>query len=122
MGRVGIGAALASAFALTIATAAPLFASERAPASRGEQIRDANYSVRQTSDIASRILALHNAERRRLRVPDLAWNPHLEREAAEWAEYLSRREVGCAVATARGNDVLVCRYYPAGNVMGRRAH
>ena len=193
MGRVGIGAALASAFALTIATAAPLFASERAPASRGEQIRDANYSVRQTSDIASRILALHNAERRRLRVPDLAWNPHLEREAAEWAEYLSHRgvlehaddrtrngagenlwmgtsggwdvdgmvdmflderryyrhatfpdvsrtgnwadvghytqivwrdtrEVGCAVATARGNDVLVCRYYPAGNVMGRRAH
>ena len=93
MGRVGIGAALASAFALTIATAAPLFASERAPASRGEQIRDANYSVRQTSDIASRILALHNAERRRLRVPDLAWNPHLEREAAEWAEYLSRRGV-----------------------------
>lgn len=31
------------------------------------------------------------------------------------------REVGCAMATARGNDVLVCRYYPAGNVWGARA-
>jgi cysteine-rich secretory family protein len=27
--------------------------------------------------------------------------------------------VGCAVASARGNDVLVCRYGPAGNVDGR---
>lgn len=27
--------------------------------------------------------------------------------------------VGCAVATARGRDVLVCRYNPAGNVDGR---
>ncbi|MBU1756910.1 MAG: SCP-like extracellular [Alphaproteobacteria bacterium] len=31
------------------------------------------------------------------------------------------REVGCAMVTARGNDVLVCRYYPAGNVWGARA-
>lgn len=31
------------------------------------------------------------------------------------------QEVGCALATARGNDVLVCRYWPAGNVVGRRA-
>lgn len=29
------------------------------------------------------------------------------------------KEVGCAIATGRGNDVLVCRYYPAGNVMGQ---
>ncbi len=29
------------------------------------------------------------------------------------------REVGCALATGRGNDVLVCRYWPAGNVMGQ---
>ena len=202
MGRVGFRAAIASALALTIATAAPLFASERAPSARGapsgdsargQQIRQANYSVRQTSDHAARILAMHNAERRRLRVPDLVWNPHLEREAAEWANHLSRsgvlqhaddrtrngtgenlwmgtsggwdvdgmvgmflderrhyrhatfpdvsntgnwadvghytqivwrdtREVGCAVASARGNDVLVCRYFPAGNVSGRRAH
>jgi Cysteine-rich secretory protein family len=26
--------------------------------------------------------------------------------------------VGCGIASARGNDVLVCRYGPAGNVMG----
>lgn len=28
------------------------------------------------------------------------------------------KEVGCALVTARGNDVLVCRYWPAGNVWG----
>lgn len=32
------------------------------------------------------------------------------------------QEVGCAVVTARGNDVLVCRYWPAGNVWGQRAY
>jgi len=32
------------------------------------------------------------------------------------------QEVGCAVATARGNDVLVCRYWPAGNVWGQKAY
>lgn len=32
------------------------------------------------------------------------------------------REVGCAVHTDRGNDVLVCRYWPAGNVWGARAY
>ena len=30
------------------------------------------------------------------------------------------REVGCALARGRGNDVLVCRYWPAGNVMGQQ--
>lgn len=30
------------------------------------------------------------------------------------------KEVGCAKATGRGNDVLVCRYAPAGNVMGQQ--
>lgn len=29
------------------------------------------------------------------------------------------REVGCAIDTAKGLDVLVCRYHPAGNVMGK---
>ena len=29
------------------------------------------------------------------------------------------QQVGCAVARGRGNDVLVCRYWPAGNVMGQ---
>lgn len=28
------------------------------------------------------------------------------------------REVGCAVERGNGKDVLVCRYYPTGNVMG----
>ena len=28
------------------------------------------------------------------------------------------QEVGCALVTERGNDVLVCRYWPAGNVWG----
>lgn len=32
------------------------------------------------------------------------------------------QEVGCAFITARGNDVLVCRYWPAGNVWGRKAY
>ena len=30
------------------------------------------------------------------------------------------RKIGCAVAKGRGHDVLVCRYWPAGNVMGDR--
>lgn len=30
------------------------------------------------------------------------------------------RELGCAKATGNGRDVLVCRYYPAGNVIGDR--
>lgn len=29
------------------------------------------------------------------------------------------KEVGCALETARGSDVLVCRYFPAGNVRGK---
>jgi hypothetical protein len=30
------------------------------------------------------------------------------------------QEVGCAVAKGQGNDVLVCRYSPAGNVIGQK--
>jgi uncharacterized protein YkwD len=30
------------------------------------------------------------------------------------------REVGCALARGRSNEVLVCRYWPAGNVIGQR--
>jgi len=30
------------------------------------------------------------------------------------------RRVGCAVARARRDDVLVCRYWPAGNIFGQR--
>mgnify|MGYP001201616395 FL=1 len=32
------------------------------------------------------------------------------------------REVGCALATDLGSDILVCRYWPAGNVWGRKAY
>ena len=31
------------------------------------------------------------------------------------------REVGCAVGTGNGREVLVCRYYPAGNWIGQQA-
>jgi Cysteine-rich secretory protein family len=30
------------------------------------------------------------------------------------------REVGCALVAGRDRDVLVCRYYPAGNIIGQR--
>lgn len=30
------------------------------------------------------------------------------------------REVGCAIATTASEEVLVCRYWPAGNVWGQR--
>ena len=29
------------------------------------------------------------------------------------------QQVGCAVGQGRANDILVCRYWPAGNVMGQ---
>ena len=143
--------------------------------------------------LAARILRAHNDERHRLRLQPLKWNVHLEREAEEWAQHLSRigrlqhaesrqrnrtgenlwmgtaghlpvetmvdmfiaekrhyrharfpdishtgnwadvghytqvvwrdtQEVGCAVATAAGNDVLVCRYWPAGNIWGQKPY
>ena len=30
------------------------------------------------------------------------------------------REVGCAIAEGRGNEVLVCRYFPSGNWVGQK--
>lgn len=36
-----------------------------------------------------------------------------------WAE---TRRIGCAVASNRENDVLVCRYWPAGNVIGEQPY
>jgi hypothetical protein len=32
------------------------------------------------------------------------------------------REVGCAIDTGSGLDVLVCRYHPAGNVLGQKPY
>ncbi len=42
-------------------------------------------------------------------------------EVAQYAQIIWRgtTSVGCAVASARGRDFLVCRYNPAGNVDGR---
>ncbi len=139
---------------------------------------------------AQRLLLGHNAERARLGLPPLRWNPALARDAGDWAKTLLARgelehashdarkghgenlwmgtagawnaegmvemflderryfrpaafpnvsltghwsdvghysqivwretkEVGCALDSARGLDVLVCRYYPAGNVLGQ---
>ncbi|WP_237452144.1 CAP domain-containing protein [Qipengyuania algicida] len=52
--------------------------------------------------------------------------PHVSR-TGNWADvghytqivWHDTREVGCAIATANQVDVLVCRYYPAGNVVGQ---
>jgi hypothetical protein len=32
------------------------------------------------------------------------------------------KEVGCAIDSGKDQDVLVCRYYPAGNVLGRKPY
>jgi uncharacterized protein YkwD len=138
---------------------------------------------------AATVLASHNAERSRLGIAPLAWNPELADQARDWARNLAARgmlqhsfnprgtgeslwmgtsgayppeamigafvgerkhfqagrfpqvsrtgrwsdvghytqliwpatrEVGCALAVGRDWDVLVCRYYPAGNVFGQQ--
>lgn len=139
---------------------------------------------------AERLLTIHNAERARIGVPPLRWNPALARQAGDWAKVLlargrlehashterrgsgenlwmgtagawnaeamvgmflderrhfrpaafpdvsltgnwadvghytqvvwrDTREVGCAITAGNGMDVLVCRYFPAGNVLGK---
>ena len=53
--------------------------------------------------------------------------PHVSR-TGNWADvghytqiiWPETRDVGCALARNRGHDVLVCRYWPAGNVYGER--
>ena len=138
---------------------------------------------------ADRLLSVHNAERTRLGLPPLLWNPVLARDAGDYARTLlsdgvlrhaskserkgngehlwmgtagawntdamvgmflderryfreaafpdvsltgnwadvghytqivwrETREVGCAVQSGNGMDVLVCRYFPAGNIFG----
>jgi Cysteine-rich secretory protein family len=144
-----------------------------------------------TPDFARAVLDGHNAERRAVGVPPLAWSDRLATGAGAWAAHLAalghlehsppterpgegenlwmgtagrftpsqmvaawaseksdfrpgtfpdvamhgdwtkvghytqmiwRRtaEIGCALATAKGWDVLVCRYAPAGNVVGEK--
>lgn len=143
-----------------------------------------------SADDTRRLLSSHNAERVRLGLPPLKWNPALARDARDWARVLlsrgelrhashderrghgenlwmgtagawnadgmvemflderryfrpaafpnvsltghwsdvghysqivwrETREVGCAIDSAKGLDVLVCRYFPAGNVSGQ---
>jgi uncharacterized protein YkwD len=44
------------------------------------------------------------------------------RDVGHYAQIIwpSTREVGCALAHGHGWDVLVCRYWPAGNVLGQQ--
>ncbi len=189
-------APLLGALGLLCATGAALAASESSSANSVRELRERSHAGAQApSDLhlAARTLRVHNEERRRLGLPPLKWNGHLEKEAGQWARVLSSRgvlqhadgrtrngtgenlwmgtaghwpvetmvrmfvdekklyrhsdfpnisrtgnwadvghysqivwrdtkEVGCAVETARGNDVLVCRYWPAGNVWGEKAY
>lgn len=45
-------------------------------------------------------------------------------DAAHYTQIVWRntQEVGCSVVNDRGWDVLVCRYWPAGNVWGQKAY
>lgn len=53
--------------------------------------------------------------------------PHVSR-TGQWSDvghytqiiWRDTREIGCAVARSRINEILVCRYFPSGNVMGEK--
>jgi hypothetical protein len=55
--------------------------------------------------------------------------PHVSL-TGEWADvghytqivWRETKEVGCAIDSAKGQDVLVCRYFPAGNVQGQKPY
>ena len=47
-------------------------------------------SLGQRTNFDSRLLATHNRERSAMAVPPLQWDPALARQAAGWAEHLSR--------------------------------
>lgn len=174
---LGIGGAFAILSAMGVSQAAL-----SREGSWAEQVGSGNF--------AARLLEAHNAERRRLDVPELRWSAKLAAEAQSYAQVLADRqalahasrterggagenlwagragfysaeemvgsmiaerrdftpgefpkvsrtgqwrdvghytqliwrettEVGCAVAPGGGQDWLVCRYWPAGNVYGR---
>ena len=199
MRKIGNSIASLAAIGALFATLTVVTASAKASEGRGghavsDRARPAAADhVHAADHRAARMLASHNEERARLRLPPLKWNRHLEREAAEWATQLGHlgrlqhasravrngtgenlwmgtagywdvetmvgmfieerrhyrhgnfpdishtgnwsdvghytqviwrdtKEVGCALVTTRGNDVLVCRYWPAGNVWGAKAY
>ena len=73
-----------------------------------------------------RMVGMFIEEKRHYRHDDF---PHISK-TGNWADvghysqivWRETKEVGCAVVTARGNDVLVCRYWPAGNVWGQKPY
>ncbi|WP_404367909.1 CAP domain-containing protein [Sphingomonas sp. MMS24-J45] len=55
-------------------------------------------------------------------VPDISTTGRWQ-DVGHYSQIIWRRstQVGCAVASSRRDDYLVCRYTPPGNVVGRRA-
>ncbi len=190
MGRGRFALAARGAVGTLCALAALCGAS--AAAARSAEMAQIPHTQPPASD-AQRLLTSHNAERARLGLPPLKWNPALARDAGAWAKVLlargelrhaspdarkghgenlwmgtagawdakgmvemflderrhfrfaafpnvsltghwpdvghytqivwrDTREVGCAIDRAKGLDVLVCRYYPAGNVLGQKPY
>ena len=65
------------------------------------------------------------ASEKRMFVPGVFPNVSRTRNWADVAHYTqivwpTTTHVGCGLGSARGRDVLVCRYAPAGNIDGRR--
>lgn len=54
-------------------------------------------------------------------VPDISRSGRWQ-DVGHYSQIIWRgtRSVGCALAEGRDNDYLVCRYFPAGNIFGRR--
>lgn len=50
-------------------------------------------SIGLTSNFEARILSAHNAERAKLGVPPLSWDPDLVRSAQRWADHLASRQL-----------------------------
>jgi uncharacterized protein YkwD len=60
------------------------------------------------------------AEEKAAAMRNRRWWAALE-QTGHWVQLVwgDTRAVGCAVARNRSDDVLVCRYYPAGNIIGQ---
>lgn len=60
---------------------------------------------------------------RAARFPDVSLTGNWK-DAGHYTQIVWRdtREVGCAIETGKGVDVLVCRYFPAGNVFGQNPY
>ncbi|RXY91726.1 CAP domain-containing protein, partial [Klebsiella pneumoniae] len=69
------------------------------------------------------MISMFLEERRYFRTavfPDISLTGNWK-DAGHYSQIVWRetREVGCAIETGNGMDVLVCRYFPAGNVIGQ---